>query len=1513
MYYPETRTRQLALKRAPQLWLVLAVLVGMLALLVAQAWPFGAASPASGVNLDLRQLPLAFVPNAGQTDTAVYFQAHDVGTTVFFTADEVMLALPTADGPAAVSLQFVGANPQVEVIGAGQLPGIVNYFIGADPARWRANVPTYGQVIYRQIYPGIDLTYDGVNGRLKGTYVVAPGVDPAQIGWSHAGAASVQVDQQTGNLMISVLAADGGQATVVEEAPIAWQEINGRHVPVDVHYAIAANGSIGFALGGYNPAYALTIDPAIAYSTFLGGGGFEDVEAIAVDTAGNLFLTGTTSSANFPTQNPFQANKRGDEDVFVAKINAAGNALIYSTFLGGGGDDEGYGIAIDAAGHAYVTGSTDSGNFPTQNALQSTRNGFQDAFVAKLNPAGNGLVYSTYLGGGGFEEGEGIAVDAAGHAYVTGATGSTNFPTTANSFQSSFGGGSVDAYVAKLSVDGLSLVYSTYLGGGGVDSGSAIVVDGAGAAYVAGDTASTNFPLQNALQNAKAGGMDAFVAKLNSSGGALVYSTYLGGGGDDTSYGIALDPAGSAYVTGETKSSNFPTVNALQSDSGESDAYVAKLAPDGGALVYSTYLGGDKADVGYDITVNSGGQAVVVGATWSADFPVVDAPQPGKGSANESDAFIAKLAADGQALVYSTFLGGAQADAASAVAVDADDDVYVAGVTNSINFPTQDPLQAALGGVADVFVAKLNDSAATPPTPTPDPDDPTPTPMPPPPPLPNLLGSVKYASRTTLGPDEELTFTIKLFNSSTTDVMADVSDALPAEFILVDGSITGGGVYDAATRAITWVDLTVPASGQLELTFKVTAVPVTEPTLVVNTAVITPADGEPFERKARVLLSPFPVTDDAEPPVVESVLIGDRDILTDQNVTLTIDARDDIGVEWMYIREWQLSTLPVPRWEVVQSTGWIPFAAEVDWTLGSRSGTHFVGVWVADGAFNLSQLDRRALDFASLIVPDQPLAPRAIVPYLVNYEAGTDVTAVLTTVSGNADIAVWYPDNRYLPDLVSLNPGTEDDTLSFEAPSTGVYLFAVGGRQSGAVYNLAINPPGGPEPWRSGAAVTTAVSIPNQAALSSDEPDMFGVSILNVSGLDPLSVAEAPARPGENNDPRPILTGSRKFASATRVGPNEPFTFTIKLRNSGTADGVADVSDTLPAELTLVADSITGGGVYDTATRTITWAGVAVPMRAEVALTFDVTHNVTEPKVVVNTAVITPADADSFERRFPVRLSPQPVTDDNTPPVINSVLIGDRDVLTDPNVTITIDATDDQGVTQMYVREYQLSTTPFPRWELTQSTGWIPFEAEFDWTLGERSGVHFVAVWVLDGGLNVSQIDRRALDYASLILPDESFEQRSLVPYLVHYEAGENVVATLTPSEGNADLFVWYPDSFGLPDKWSVNPGTAVDEVSFVAPSAGTYLFLVRGFRNSTYNLSITPAGGPEPWALAAAAPQSATMLNSIDAADADWPIHVLLGAGLDPLGAIEDEPAPPEEPVEPMFTIYLPVIMRNP
>jgi uncharacterized repeat protein (TIGR01451 family) len=721
-------------------------------------------------------------------------------------------------------------------------------------------------------------------------------------------------------------------------------------------------------------------------------------------------------------------------------------------------------------------------------------------------------------------------VDAAGHAYVTGATGSNNFPTTANSFQSSFGGGSLDAYVAKLSVDGRSLVYSTYLGGSGVDSGSAIAVDGAGNAYLAGDTLSTNFPLQNALQGAKAGGMDAFVARLDSSGGALVYSTYLGGSGDDTSYDIALDPAGSAYVTGETKSSNFPTVNALQSDSGESDAYVAKLAPDGGALVYSTYLGGAKADVGYGIAVNSGGQAVVVGATWSADFPVVDAPQPGKGSVYESDAFIAKLAADGQALVYSTFLGGAQADAASAVAIDADDDVYVAGVTNSTNFPTQDPLQAALAGVVDVFVAKLNDSAATPPTPTPDPDDPTPTPVPPPPPLPNLLGSVKYASRTTLGPDEELTFTIKLFNSSTTDVMADVSDALPAEFILVDGSITGGGVYDAATR-------------------------------------------------------------------------------------------------------------------------------------------------------------------------------------------------------------------------------------------------------------------------------------------------------------------------------------------------------------------------------------------------TITWEGIAVPMRAEVALSFDVTHNVTEPKVVVNTAVITPAGANPFERRFPVRLSPQPVTDDNTPPVVNSVLIGDRDVLTDPNVTITIDATDDQGVTQMYVREYQLSTTPFPRWELTQSTGWIPFEAEFDWTLGERSGVHFVAVWVLDGGLNVSQIDRRALDYASLILPDESFEQRSLVPYLVHYQAGENVVATLTPSAGNADLFVWYPDSFGLPDKWSVNPGTAVDEVSFVAPSAGTYLFLVRGFRNgtSTYNLSITPAGGPEPWGTAVAASHSATMLNSIDAADVDWPIHVLLGAGLDPLAAIDDAPPPPEEPVEPSFTIYLPVIMHNP
>jgi hypothetical protein len=390
--------------------------------------------------------------------------------------------------------------------------------------------------------------------------------------------------------------------------------------------------------------------------------------------------------------------------------------LIYSTYLGGSGQDQAYGIAADSAGNAYVTGGTNSTDFPvTPGAFQTVCHGF-DAFVAKLNASGSALVYSTYLGGSGGDGGSGIAVDSAGNVYVTGGTSSTDFPVTPGAFQTTYGGNG-DAFVSKINATGSALVYSTYLGGSGIygDSGSSIAVDSSGNAYVIGVTSSTDFPTMNPFQPAFGGSLEAFVTKINPTGSALVYSTYLGGSGEDAGNGIAVDSAGNAYVTGLTRSINFPTMNPLQPTyRGRDDAFVTKLNPSGSALVYSTYLGGTKQDYGGTIAVDSLGNAYVTGVTSSTDFPTMNPFQPTLGGFY-GNAFVTKLNPSGSALVYSTYLGGSSGqnggyDGGSGIALDSAGSAYVIGFTYSTNFPvTPGAFQTKYNrGGRDAFVARLN-------------------------------------------------------------------------------------------------------------------------------------------------------------------------------------------------------------------------------------------------------------------------------------------------------------------------------------------------------------------------------------------------------------------------------------------------------------------------------------------------------------------------------------------------------------------------------------------------------------------------------------------------------------------------------------------------------------------------------------------------------------------------------------------------------------------------------------
>jgi hypothetical protein len=483
-------------------------------------------------------------------------------------------------------------------------------------------------------------------------------------------------------------------------------------------------------VGDYDRTRPLIIDPVLSYSTYLGGSGSEEGTGIAVDATGAVYVTGTTSSTDFPTVNAVQPARNGrGSDLFVAKLTPDGTALVYATYLGGSGGESGADIAVDSAGAAYVSAVTSSSDFPTVNAFQPESKG-TDAVVAKLSADGSRLIYSTYLGGSGYESGNAIAVDLAGAAYIAGETESPDFPVV-NALQPTPLGESGDAFVAKLAPDGSTLLYSTYLGSSQIDIAYDIAVDSLGAAYVVGSSEfGQGFPLVNPLQ-APGGNPDAFVAKFAPDGTRLIYSTPLGGKYYDAGFGIAIDASGAAYVTGGTESPDFPTMNALQPQLGDeyADGFVVKIAPEGGAMIFGTYLGGSGREAGGGIAVDTAGAAYVTGRTSSSDFPTMNALQPALHGAG--DAFVSKLSPDGASLVHSTYLGGREDDRSRSITVDLTGAAYVTGLTQSPNFPTVNALQPPFGaavcsGASDAFVAKITedniaspaagDSIADPPT-----------------------------------------------------------------------------------------------------------------------------------------------------------------------------------------------------------------------------------------------------------------------------------------------------------------------------------------------------------------------------------------------------------------------------------------------------------------------------------------------------------------------------------------------------------------------------------------------------------------------------------------------------------------------------------------------------------------------------------------------------------------------------------------------------------------------------
>jgi hypothetical protein len=643
------------------------------------------------------RIPAVFLSYGNEGTGAARFATWNAPGSVEASAD----GLRFGGRAAPVSMVFVNPNPGVAPEGDEPVSTRFTWLDAGSRARKR-NRAAFQGVVYRNIYDGIDFALQLRGGEVKSEYRVRAGARPDAIRFRYRNAAlSIRDD---GSLRIHTAGGD-----LLDSAPEIYQVDGQAKKWLRGAFHIYPDGSAGFEIGAYDHSLPLVIDPVLGFTAEFNGNQNAVITAIAADARGNVYATGYTPSANFPSANPFQAWPGGGNDVFVLKLNPSGSTLEYATYLGGAGDDRAFGIAIDPAGQATIAGQTSSRNFPLFSPVQPVPGGGMDAFVAKLNPAGNGLVFSTLLGGNDSDAANAVAVDRSGNVYITGDTSSVNFPTL-SAYQPQIRGGQ-DAFVAKISAYG-SLLYSTLLGGNSADHGGAIAVDASGNAYVTGSTYSTDFPLAAAFQTHTGGGQDAFVTKLNAQGSGLVFSTYLGGSGGspaapETGAGIGVDSGGYVYVAGTTSSLNFPLQAPLQNvHSYGTEVFLTKFVPAGSAVAFSTYLGGSSYDYANALLVDSTGCVYVAGQTSSWDFPVSNNVQ---GSlAGMTDAFVIKINNAGKTVASASYLGGSGLDAANAAALDHQGNLFLAGTTQSSNFPQLSGILPQSHGVVTGFVSSIS-------------------------------------------------------------------------------------------------------------------------------------------------------------------------------------------------------------------------------------------------------------------------------------------------------------------------------------------------------------------------------------------------------------------------------------------------------------------------------------------------------------------------------------------------------------------------------------------------------------------------------------------------------------------------------------------------------------------------------------------------------------------------------------------------------------------------------------
>ncbi|MGA8270647.1 MAG: SBBP repeat-containing protein [Candidatus Sulfotelmatobacter sp.] len=735
-------------------------------------------------------LPLAFERNQGQSDPQVKYLARANGYNLFLTNDDAVFAFhPSHPKPsvselsrhrhgrafpdndtqgrvqAVVHMRFVGGNSEAQTVSEHQLPGTTNYYLGNDPRNWHSNISRYGRVVYKNVYPGINLAYYGEQKKLEFDFVVAPQSDPTPIDLAFSGAQKLATDA-SGDLIVSSPAGD-----VVLHKPLAYQQQGGARQTVDARFALKADNQVSFELGKYDRSRELVIDPSLTYGTYLGGVDEDEVLGIAVDSANNIYVTGQTdSTSGWPAPTPMGTITSGVLDAFVTKLDSTG-AITYTTFVGGSagstGSTSGRAIAVDSSQSAYVAGITQSVSLPATGPQPVSGSSSScsvvspatavctDAFAFKLNANGQTLAWATYIGGDNADDGYAIAVDGSGNTWVGGDTFSADFFSHVNApppLYTSFNNGkgpnppSNDGFVVEINPAGTSFLFGTYLGGSFGDQVNAIAVDSSGNVYAAGETNSSDFPTTTGAYQTGCGSngqcnisgdiayYDAFVTKITPGASALTYSTYIGGSSNDYAYGIAVDSLGDAYITGETTKDDtttspavpYPTTvgafSTTYNASATSNAFVTELNPLGVALVYSTFLGGSTADIGGGIAVDGAGNAYVTGMTSSTNFPKLNPTQASL--SGTSDAFVTEVLAlptpAGSTLGFSTYLGGTGVENASpspalgSIALDGSNNIWVGGSTTSTNFPTAGtPAESAPGGgTEDGFVAEYSATTA---------------------------------------------------------------------------------------------------------------------------------------------------------------------------------------------------------------------------------------------------------------------------------------------------------------------------------------------------------------------------------------------------------------------------------------------------------------------------------------------------------------------------------------------------------------------------------------------------------------------------------------------------------------------------------------------------------------------------------------------------------------------------------------------------------------------------------